>query len=588
MISGIVITVLTLFYLGYRIYAKKMAVLYRLDPVAQTPAQKINDSKDYIPTGKWDLLAQHFSAISAAGPIFGPIIAALYFGWLPALLWIVFGCIFIGAVHDFSTLIGSVKHGARSVAELLHEYSGTRVYLVFVGYIWLCLIYVLTAFTDVTARAFVNDFPILNSQGERIGEVLGGNTAVSSLLYLLIGIVLGILLKSVDRIFSNLVFKIRLSRALSILAVLGVGLAIWWGQFHALSLPSVADLFNLTHAPLAWQSPASLWVALILIYCGVASILPVWLLLQPRGFLGGTFLYVILFAGLAGLLIGSATGEFSIQSPAFTGFVSPKLGPLFPVLFITIACGACSGFHGLVCSGTTSKQICSERDTPLVGYGGMLLEGVVALIALCTVMIAGQNTGTPDAIFATGLGRFLSVFGVNPDFAVSFAMLAFATFVFDTIDVVTRLGRYLLQELTGWRGINGAAIATILTLTLPAIMLSTTITGPDGKILPSYLAVWPVFGASNQLLAALSLAGLYAWVKKIENNPWARLKVSGPMLFMIAVTFSALTLNLFQWQSAITTGPRTWADPIGIANAVLTILATLILWGCFGKNQKRI
>lgn len=578
MIAAIVTTVLAVFFLAYRLYAGKVARLYQLNPQTPTPAQVKNDGKDFVPIGKWDLLAQHFSAISAAGPIFGPIIAALYFGWLPALLWIVLGCIFIGAVHDFSTLIGSVKHGARSVAELLHEYAGSRAYLIFVAYIWLCLIYVLTAFTDVTARAFVNDFPVLNAAGEEVGQVLGGNTAISSVLYLLIGILLGLCLKILDQFFSRSHFKTLLSRLLSALALVGVGLAISFGQDHSLSLPPLGQLLGLANAPLAWQSPASSWIALILLYCGVASILPVWLLLQPRGFLGGSFLYVILFAGLLGLVLGSLTTEFTIQAPAFIAFTSPKLGPLFPVLFITIACGACSGFHGLVCSGTTSKQICSEADTPLIGYAGMLLEAVVAVIALATVMIASQGgPSTPDAIFATGLGSFLSVLGVDRDFAVGFAMLAFATFVFDTIDVVTRLGRYLLQELTGWRGSKGAIVATILTLALPAFMLSTTIMGPDGKVMPSYLAVWPVFGASNQLLAALSFVGLYSWVKKLEPKPWHRLKITVPMLFMILVTFSALFLNLSQWGGAITAGSRSWLDPIGILSLMLTILATLIL-----------
>jgi carbon starvation protein len=221
----------------------------------------------------------------------------------------------------------------------------------------------------------------------------------------------------------------------------------------------------------------------------------------------------------------------------------------------------------------------------------MLLEGVIALIALATVMVLAPDAtkGSPDAIFATGLGHFLSVLGINQSFAISFAMLAFATFVFDTIDVATRLGRYLLQELTGWKSLGGSALATLLTLALPALMLSTTINGPDGKPLPSYLAVWPVFGASNQLLAALSLLGLYAWVQRLTTNFWARLAVGAPMVFMTIMTLWALTLNIYKWIDAIKLGTRTWFDPIGLLSTVLVALAlTMLTMTLMQKNKTKL
>lgn len=579
MIAILILSCLMIFYVAFRLYARRIAAIYQLDCHAATPATLMNDGLDYAPTNKWYLLAQHFSAISAAGPIFGPIIAGLYFGWLPALLWIVFGCVFIGAVHDFSTLIGSVKHKARSIAELVQEYTGGKAYLVFVAYIWLCLVYVLTAFSDVTARAFVNDLPITSASGEAIGTVLGGGTATSSLLYLLIAVILGAALKVLEKTFPTAKLRSVCEKILIVLGIILVGVAISVGQNYPATLEPLAKILSWDGAPLAWHNGASTWLFVILAYCGVASLLPVWLLLQPRGFLGGTFLYVILIAGLGGLCVGSFSGTLPIQSAAFVGFTSERLGPLFPILFITIACGACSGFHGIVCSGTTSKQIRSECDTPLVGYGGMLLEGVIALIALATVMVLSPDPtkGSPDAIFAAGLGRFLSVLGVGQSFAISFAMLAFATFVFDTIDVATRLGRYLLQELTGLKGLGGSALATFATLALPALMLSATINGPDGKPIPSYLAVWPVFGASNQLLAALSLLGLYAWVRRLTPNLWARLAVGLPMVFMTVMTLWALALNLYKWVDAIKLGTRTWLDPIGLLSAILVALALAML-----------
>lgn len=579
MIATLILSCLVFFYVAFRLYARRIASIYHLDDHTATPATLLNDGMDYAPTNKWYLLAQHFSAISAAGPIFGPIIAGLYFGWLPALLWIVFGCVFIGAVHDFSTLIGSVKHKARSIAELVQEYTGGKAYLVFVAYIWICLVYVLTAFSDVTARAFVNDLPITGANGETLGTVLGGGTATSSLLYLATALILGSLLKILEKSVRSEKLRNVYEKLLIVAGIVLVGFAISMGQKYPVTLAPLAKIFSWNNAPLAWHNGASTWLFLILAYCGVASLLPVWLLLQPRGFLGGTFLYVILIAGLGGLVVGSFGGTLPIQATAFVGFTSEKLGPLFPILFITIACGACSGFHGIVCSGTTSKQIRSECDTPLVGYGGMLLEGIIALIALATVMVLTPDSakGSPDAIFATGLGRFLSVFGIDQSFAIGFAMLAFATFVFDTIDVATRLGRYLLQELTGWRGLGGSFLATLLTLALPALMLSSTVNGPDGKPLPSYLAVWPVFGASNQLLAALSLLGLYAWVQRLTTSPWARLAVGAPMVFMTIMTLWALTLNLFKWIDAINLGTRTWLDPIGLLSALLVALALTML-----------
>lgn len=562
--------------------------MYHLDCEAKTPAHEYNDGVDYIPTNKWYLLAQHFSAISAAGPIFGPIIAALAFGWLPALLWIVLGNIFIGAVHDFSTLVGSVKHKAKSVAEVVKEYTGTRAYLFFISYIWLTLIYVLTAFTDITARAFVNNIQIKDAAGNVVSTVMGAGTASSSALYLSLAVFLGIILKLIEKYSKSNSFQIWLRRIVITIFIFLIGVIILLGQNLPIHLPSLSQILGTGDSILAYKESTSTWNYLILIYCGIASVLPMWLLLQPRGFLGGAFLYVILIAGVIGIFFGSVTNQFHLNFTAFTGIYNENLGPLFPILFITIACGACSGFHGIVCSGTTSKQLKSECDAPLIGYGGMLLEGVIALIALSTVMILlpSDFRSSPDTVFALGIGKFISQLRIDLKFAISFGMLAFATFVFDTIDVTTRLGRYLIQELFGFKENKGKIISTLITLALPAVLLSTTMITPDGKPIPSYLAVWPIFGASNQLLAALSLIGLFMWVRKLNKGFIEEIIVGLPMVFMTVMTIWALILNIKYWIESIYLGTRAITDPVGLLSVALVLLALSIIYISLKENIK--
>jgi carbon starvation protein len=579
---------IVLFAAAYIIYSRYIAKIYRLDCEAKTPAYELQDGVDYIPTNRWYLLAQHFSAISAAGPIFGPIIAALAFGWFPALLWIVLGNILIGAVHDFSTLVGSIKHRARSVAEIVKEYTGTKAYLFFISYIWLTLIYVLTAFTDITARAFVNNVEIKDASGNVIDTVIGAGTASSSMLYLTLAVLLGVTLKIIEKYSKSTQVQKWSRRSVITVFILLIGVIIYAGQLLPVHIPSLSEILGTGSSITAYLEPTSSWNYMILIYCGIASVLPMWLLLQPRGFLGGAFLYVILIAGVIGIFMGSAGGEFHLNFTSFSGFTNDRLGPLFPVLFITIACGACSGFHGIVCSGTTSKQIKSECDAPLIGYGGMLLEGVIALISLSTVMILMPSDfkASPDSVFALGIGKFLSQLGIDLRFAISFGMLAFATFVFDTIDVTTRLGRYLVQELLGFKENKGKVISTVITLAIPAVMLSTTMISPDGKPIPSYLAVWPVFGASNQLLAALSLIGLFMWVRNLNKGFIEEAVVGLPMVFMTVMTLWALVLNIKNWVVSVSAGTRNALDPVGLLSVALVLLAVSIIYLSLRENLK--
>jgi carbon starvation protein len=316
--------------------------------------------------------------------------------------------------------------------------------------------------------------------------------------------------------------------------------------------------------------PGVYWAWAILAYCAIASVLPVWLLLQPRGYLGGFFLYLTLGGGLLGLFVANP----AIAWPDFSGFTATAPGQagqtLLPFLFITIACGACSGFHGLVCSGTTSKQIDREPDAHLVGYGGMLLEGVVALLALACVMQLTPGSelarAGADKIFGVGIGSFLHQLGVPLTFAVTFGMLAFATFVYDTLDVATRLARYLFTEFTGWRTRTGEVVGTIVSLALPAILVAMTVSDSKGNPMPAYKVVWPLFGSINQLLAGLTLVGLSLWLARTGAGTWLRLAVGLPMLFMMGMTTSALVLQIVNAPNAL----------LAVTAAVLLALAVWV------------
>jgi carbon starvation protein len=536
LIAGLFLVVLAL---GYRFYGSFVARQYNLDATAVTPAHAKRDGVDFVPTKPFYLMGQHFSAIAAAGPIAGPILAGQQFGWLPALLWITFGVVFIGAVHDLSTLIASVRHGAASIAEVVREHLGPRAGVAMLIFIWVALVYVIVAFTDATASTFVSGDAEMAGLTFRFNP--GGAVAAASIMYLALAVVMGL----VERFIKP---PLWLQTIIFVPATLGV---VWLGT--RLSTVLVMD--------------AKTWSALILAYCLVASLTPVWLLLQPRGYLGGFVLYSALAVGVVGIFYGGFTGEVSIQQPAFNGFQVPgATGMLFPFLFVTIACGACSGFHGLVCSGTTSKQIDKETHAHPVGYGSMLLEGFVAVIALATVMIAtkAELTGkAPGAVYGAGLGRFLvTVIGKEHLlFATTFGAMAFSTFVFDTLDVSTRLGRYILQELSGMTGRVAAVVATAITCGVPLAFVLLAGTG-------AWRSFWTLFGTSNQLLAALSLLGISVWLKR-SGKRYAYTLL--PTLFVGSITVVSLLLQI---RDAFTVpGASTVMRVNGVVSVVLLVLA---------------
>ena len=536
--------------LAYWLYGGLLARLFRLDPEAKTPALTLRDDVDYAPIPTHFLLGQHISAIAAAGPIVGPIVAAAAFGWGPALAWILIGAIFIGGVHDFSSLVASIRHQACSITEVVRLYMTRRAHLLFLGFIWITLVYIIVAFTDVTAQSFVGNITL-----EDGSVVSGSGIATSSLLYLALPVFMGLLMRYA-----------RLSIGWATLIFLPlVGVAIWAGQ----KIPfSVEAVFGVDQA-----TAVKIWAAALLAYCWLAGVVPMWILLQPRGHLGGCFLYAAIIGGAAGLLVGGKT----VQYPAFNAWTAPNGDTLFPFLFITIACGACSGFHAIVSAGTTSKQLRSEPAARVIGYGAMLLEALIAIVSLaCVMMLTLDNPmarKAPNFIYANGIAEFLGVFGVGKAFGISFGLLAFATFVYDTLDICTRLGRYIIQELTGWKGRIGRWTAAAIMAATPLLFVMRTATDSNGNAIPVWKAFWSLFGASNQLLAALTLLAITMWLVNRYRARWIWFVMGLPTVFMYVMSVWALVMIL----SAKLARAGWWSDPVVWVATILILLAFLML-----------
>jgi carbon starvation protein len=517
----IVLGMAVLFYIAYRTYGTFLAKkVYELDDKNVTPSVEMEDGLDYVPTEPKFLLGQHFSAIAAAGPITGPIIAGIAYGWVPALLWILVGSIFIGGVHDMGALVASIRNKGRSITETVRMNVSRSAWVLFNLFIFVTLVMIVVAFTDITTSSFVNVIDLEN--GQTVG---GGAIATSSLLYLALPIIMGLLLK-----FT----KLNLTWATIIFLPL-VAVAIWVGQYIPFNLQQILGL----ETPLAAQK---VWNVIIMIYCLVAAVLPVWMLLQPRGHLGGYFLYAAVIVAAIGVLFGG----FKVNYPAFTKPVGGEgfWFPMFPMLFITVACGAVSGFHSLVGSGTTSKQLKRESDSKIIGYGAMLMEGVVAVIALSTVMILASDSEllkkSPNFVYASGIGNFMQLIGVSPAFGISFGLMAFTTFVYDTLDICTRLGRYIIQELTNWKGWFGRIVSTVITGGTPMFLILITLHDAEGNAVPAWKVFWNTFGASNQLLAALALIGLTIWLLNTSKYKKAWIVTFVPAVLMFIMSSWAL------------------------------------------------
>jgi len=488
----ILLVAIVLFAVAFKTYGGYLAKLVGLDNKNKTPAHTMTDGVDYVPAKAPVLMGHHFASIAGGGPILGPIQGSV-FGWVPCFLWIVLGSIFIGGVHDFMSLISSVRHEGKTVGEVIGKNVGKSAKILFLIFVWLALVLVIAVFAILVANTFAAN----------------PSVATASILFLVIAVGMGFALY-------------RKGASLGVVTVIGVillFLSIWIGL----------------RAPFALG--AKTWIYLLLVYVFFASSMPVWVLLQPRDYLSSFLLYTALGGAVIGILIARPT----LQLAAFTSFKQP-VGYLFPMLFVIIACGAISGFHSLCASGTSSKQLDKETDAQVIGYGAMLLEGLLAVISLGTAAMLTQaglaeglaNWGGPVGVFAHGMGNFLANLGVKEQAGISFGALTVSAFLLTTLDTATRLGRYALEELTAeWApSLSNKYVATIITVIFGGVLaLSGT-----------WSAIWPVFGASNQLLAGLALLGATAWLAHMGKKYVVTLY---PMIFMIIVTISALINLLF-------------------------------------------
>jgi carbon starvation protein len=487
---------IVLFAICYKVYGSYLAKVFNLDDNTKTPAEAMYDGIDYCPAHPAVLLGHHFASIAGAGPIVGPITAASMFGWLPAYLWCLIGSAFLGGPHDMGSLVASMRHEGKSVGEVVDRWIGRRGKVLFLCFTILALILVVAVFLQLSAGSFAQDPAV----------------AFSATLYIFMAVVFGVL-----------IYKYHVPLWLMTVVMVPIVIyACWYGNEAAW----VAETFKLSMETWRW---------LLVGYIFLASILPVWLLLQPRDYLASYFLYFAVIIGSIGMIMGKGEG-FDVVLPAFKGFTAGNQY-LWPMLFVVVACGAISGFHSLVGSGTTSKRLRRESDSVVVGYGSMLLEGLVGVIAVGTIMISGVIAeGGPTMTYAQGFGKFAAILGIDPKVGVSLGLLAMNSFLLTSLDTATRLTRYQIQELCNMK--VDKYTATVIAIAGAMALLLTKAHGPTGNVIPAWAAIWPIFGASNQLVAALTLMTLGVWVSKAlkRDNRFAMY----PMWFMLVTTVAAL------------------------------------------------
>ena len=538
---------------AYVFYGRWLANKWGIDPKAKTPAVALNDGKDYVPTNGWTVFSHQFSSIAGAGPVTGAIQAAA-FGWLPVLLWVLIGGIFFGAVTDFGALYASVKNKGKSMGMLIEKYigkTGRRLFLIF-EWIFCCI--VIAAFADMVAGTF-NAYTVTDAGVTELAAAAATNGAAGmiSIMFMVFAVVLGLVQK-----------KFKLTGAKE--AVVGI-------------LCIVASFAIGMNCPLIFGK--AVWSYITFVYIFFAAVLPMWLLKQPRDYMT-TFMFICM---IAGAVVGLFVAHPTMNLPVFTGFTNEKLGTMFPILFVTVACGAVSGFHSLVSSGTSSKTIENEKDMPKVGYGAMVLESLLAVLALCVAGAAAAADGTPAAgtpfqVFSSGVAGFFEMFGVPVYVATAFMTMCVSALALTSLDAVARIGRMAFQELfsiddmehaEGWRKLFcNVYFSTIVTLAVGFVLT---------KI--GYANIWPLFGSANQLLSALVLITLCVFLKVTGRS---NKMIFPPLIIMLCVTFTALVQRLLAMvkaisaaaSTAIPAGETTWGA-VFIANGLQLILAVLLI-----------
>ncbi|MFQ7661886.1 MAG: carbon starvation protein A [Roseburia intestinalis] len=549
--NGLVIVLIGIVALsaGYLLYGRWLAKKWGIDPKAKTPAYTHEDGQDYVPSSKFTVFSHQFSSIAGAGPVTGPILASV-FGWVPVLLWLIIGGLFFGAVQDFGALYASVKNEGKSMGMIIEKYIGKTGRKLFMLFCWLFTLLVIAAFTDMVAGTF-------NGVGLDSAETAYANSAAASIsmLFIVVAVIFGVIQKHVGKM--NEWVKAVVAIAL-LVAMFTVGM----------KLPIYAS--------------KTAWIYIIMAYLFLASVLPMWLLMQPRDYMT-TFM---LLGMIIGAVVGVVVAHPQMQLNAFNGFNVNGSG-LFPTLFVTIACGAVSGFHSLVSSGTSSKTVSNEKDMPMIGYGAMVVEsllGIVALVVVGAVAVGGTKPeGTPFAIFSSGVAGFLEKLGVPVQVATVFMTMCVSALALTSLDSVARIGRMSFQELfygestdpkqmtPAQRVLTNKYFATVITLFFGYLLT-----------LGGYSNVWPLFGSANQLLAAMVLIALAVFLKTTGRTGWT---LYIPMFVMLAVTFTALVQKTIALAANIAAHNATFlVDGLQLIVALLLmILGVLVAYSCLKK-----
>ena len=549
--NGLVIVLIGIVALsaGYLLYGRWLAKKWGIDPKAKTPAYTHEDGQDYVPSSKFTVFSHQFSSIAGAGPVTGPILASV-FGWVPVLLWLIIGGLFFGAVQDFGALYASVKNEGKSMGMIIEKYIGKTGRKLFMLFCWLFTLLVIAAFTDMVAGTF-------NGVGLDSAETAYANSAAASIsmLFIVVAVIFGVIQKHVGKM--NEWVKAVVAIAL-LVAMFAVGM----------KLPIYAS--------------KTAWIYIIMAYLFLASVLPMWLLMQPRDYMT-TFM---LLGMIIGAVVGVVVAHPQMQLNAFNGFNVNGSG-LFPTLFVTIACGAVSGFHSLVSSGTSSKTVSNEKDMPMIGYGAMVVEsllGIVALVVVGAVAVGGTKPeGTPFAIFSSGVAGFLEKLGVPVQVATVFMTMCVSALALTSLDSVARIGRMSFQELFYGESTDPKQM-TPAQRVLTNKYFATVITIFFGYLLTlgGYSNVWPLFGSANQLLAAMVLIALAVFLKTTGRTGWT---LYIPMFVMLAVTFTALVQKTIALAANIAAHNATFlVDGLQLIVALLLmILGVLVAYSCLKK-----
>lgn len=574
----IIIVAFVLLFIGYVFYGSWLAKQWGIDPLKKTPAHLKKDGVDYVPAKPAVLMGHHFSSIAGAGPINGPIQAAV-FGWFSVFLWCIIGGIFLGGLQDFGSLFASSRTNGKSIGEIIKESIGKTSKKLFIIFALLVVILVIASFVHIVADTFATVPNVATTDGH-ISTVTWGivsnptgpqSTAMISLLFIILAIIYGLLTHRLGlKTFPA-----------TIIGLIGVVLSVIIGLNFGFAMNRTA------------------WILFIGFYIAIASLVPVWILLQPRDYLSSFLLYAIMILALVGIIVSAITGNATFELPAFTGW-NTSIGNLFPALFITVACGACSGFHALIATGTTSKQLDNEKNAKAIGYGSMLIEsalGIISLIAVGmvskTFIVDGVFKGAPPIAFAQGIAK---MFGFTDNHNAIYALLTLAVSVFalTSLDTATRLSRFMFAELFLKEGESSYKDASGIRKVLSFPLFGTIFMVVVGCILGglSLSQIWGLFGAANQLLAGLALMAVAAWLGEVgKNNKMFFI----PMIFMLVATLTQLILTIIAKIKIFTgitqgTGPMWghWFQCIfAIAMTILALILVIEGIKTFSRHLKR-